>query len=119
LPSRRILEISEPLIDTLARRARELTARGADIVNLGQAIPGDAPPRQAIEAARRALGRPAVNVYAPDAGMPELRQATAAWVARHDGIRLDPDTEITIQPTAHYAEAQTITCSFSPRAASW
>ena len=110
MPSRRILAISEPLIDTLARRARVLTARGADIVNLGQAIPGDAPPRQAIAAARRALQRPEINLYTPDAGIPELRQATAAWIARHDGIRIHPDTQLIVTAGANQALVLALQC---------
>ncbi|MBI2222444.1 MAG: pyridoxal phosphate-dependent aminotransferase [Acidobacteria bacterium] len=106
----RILRISEPLIDTLARRARVLTARGANIVNLGQAIPGDAAPRQALAAARRALRRPDVNVYTPDAGIAELRHATAAWIARHDGVRIDPDRQLIITAGANQALMLALQC---------
>jgi aspartate/methionine/tyrosine aminotransferase len=108
--SRRIRAISEPLIDTLARRSRALEQGGARIANLGQALPGDAPPRAALRAAERALRDPATSVYAPDAGLPELRAATAAWIARHDGIQVDPDTQLIITAGANQALMLALQC---------
>ncbi len=108
--SRRIQQVSEPLIDTLATRARALAARGADIANLGQALPGDRPPAAAMQAARKALANPATHVYSADAGIPELRAATAKWIARHDGYRVDPDSQLIVTAGGNQALMVALQC---------
>ncbi len=108
--SRRIQQVSEPLIDTLATRARALAARGADIANLGQALPGDRPPAAAMLAARKALAKPATHVYSADAGIPELRAATAKWIARHDGYRIDPDSQLIVTAGGNQALMVALQC---------
>jgi aspartate/methionine/tyrosine aminotransferase len=108
--SRRIRNVSEPLIDTFNRRARALAAEGVDVISLGQALPGFAPPSAAIEAAREALERPATHVYSPDAGDPELQELVAAWIARHDGIRIDPDTQLIVTAGGNQAAILALQC---------
>ncbi len=108
--SRRIQRVAEPLIDTLATRARALAARGADIANLGQALPGDRPPAAAIRAARRALPASATHVYAPDAGIPDLRRATARWIARHEGYSIDPDSQLIVTAGGNHALMVALQC---------
>ncbi len=108
--SRRIQRIDEPLIDTLATRARQLVARGASIANLGQALPGDRPPAAAMQAARSALARGATHVYSPDAGIPELRDAIARWIARYDGYRIDPGTQVIVTAGGNQALMVALQC---------
>lgn len=108
--SRRIRNVSEPLIDTFNRRARALAAEGVDVISLGQALPGFAPPPAAIEAAREALERAATHVYSPDAGDPELQKLVAGWIARHDGIRIDPDTQLIVTAGGNQAAILALQC---------
>ena len=110
LHSRRIKRVSEPLIDTFNRRARALAAKGVDVISLGQALPGFAPPAAAIEAARKALERADTHVYAPDAGDPELQKLIAAWIARHDGIRINPATELIVTAGGNQAAMLALQC---------
>jgi aminotransferase len=108
--SRRIRAVSEALIDTFNRRARALASRGVDVISLGQALPGFAPPRAAIEAARLALDRPSTHLYAPDAGDPELQTLVAAWIARHDGIHLDPESQLIVTAGGNQAAILALQC---------
>ncbi len=80
--SRRVAGLDAPWIDQLKGRADALRAGGADVISLGQAIPGFPPPASALRAAHAALDQPATHVYTADAGTMELRIAVAAWL--HD-----------------------------------
>jgi aspartate/methionine/tyrosine aminotransferase len=108
--SRRIARVSEPLIDTFNRKARALAASGADLISLGQALPGFQPPAVALAAARKALEVPATHVYSPDAGDPELQKLVAAWIARHDGIRINPDTQLIVTAGGNQALMLALQC---------
>lgn len=107
---RRIRRVSEALIDTFNRRARALEAQGVDVISLGQALPGFAPPAAALDAARKALDKPETHVYAPDAGDPELQKLIAGWIGRHDGIRIDPDTQLIVTAGGNQAAILTLQC---------
>jgi aspartate/methionine/tyrosine aminotransferase len=108
--SRRIRTVPEALIDTFNRRARVLQARGVDVISLGQALPGFPPPAAALEAARKALKDPATHIYAPDAGDPELQKLIAAWIARHDGYRINPDTQLIVTAGGNQAAMLALQC---------
>jgi aspartate/methionine/tyrosine aminotransferase len=108
--SRRIRKVSEALIDTFNRRARALEAKGVDVISLGQALPGFAPPAVALDAARKALDNPETHIYAPDAGDPELQKLIAAWIARHDGIRVDPDAQLIVTAGGNQAAILALQC---------
>jgi aminotransferase len=91
----RVRAIELPQFDVLNDVAAGWRARGADVISLGQALPGFAPPALAVEALRKSLDDPAVHVYSSDAGTTELRAALARVLA-NDGARVDPDREIII-----------------------
>jgi len=113
-PSRRIRSVAEPLIDTFNRRARALVRAGEDLINLGQALPGTSPPAAAVAAAARALRRPATHIYSPDAGRPDLLERTARWIARHDGLRVDPASELIVTAGANHATLLALQCIADP-----
>jgi aspartate/methionine/tyrosine aminotransferase len=108
--SRRIRGVSEALIDTFNRKARALAAQGADVISLGQALPGFAPPPAALEAARKALDRPETHIYAPDAGDPELLKLIAGWIAHHDRFNLDPRTQLIVTAGGNQAAMLALQC---------
>lgn len=91
----RVRAIELPQFDVLNDVAASWRARGADVISLGQALPGFPPPAAAIEALRRALDEPSSHVYSADAGTPELRRALARSVAPLGG-HVDPEREIII-----------------------
>ena len=99
----RVRTLTPALIDVIKARTDELRQAGADIVNLGQAIPNLPPSPKALEAARRALVEPDTHVYSPDAGLLALRQALAAALAREHDLSADPEREILITAGANQA----------------
>ena len=64
-------------------------------VNLGQGFPDFDGPDEVREAAVRAL-REGVNQYAVGSGAPALREAIAEHSARFYGMRVDPETMVTV-----------------------
>jgi aspartate aminotransferase len=77
-------------------RARELEARGREIVHLEIGEPDFPTAPHIIEAAARAL-RDGWTHYGPPAGLPQLRQAVAEDAGNRRGIRVDP-AEVVITP---------------------
>ncbi len=77
---------------------REMTRLGAEVggVNLAQGLPDFEPPQELAAALERALEVPENHQYSYTWGAPELRAAVAAKSARFNGIRADPDDEVTI-----------------------
>ena len=79
-------------------RARELEARGHDIIHLEIGEPDFPTAPHIVEAAARAL-QDGWTHYGPPAGLPELREAVAEDVSRRRGIAMDP-AEVVITPGA-------------------
>src|SRR3569623_1911098 len=79
-------------------------ARTLGAVNLGQGFPDDPGP-EAIRAKAADAVLNGYNQYPPMPGLPELRQAVAALYARHQGLDLDPMTEVTVTSGATEALA--------------
>jgi aspartate aminotransferase len=77
-------------------RARELEARGKEIIHLEIGEPDFATPPNIIEAAARAL-REGWTHYGPSAGLPDLREAVAGETAQRLGITVDP-AEVVVTP---------------------
>jgi len=80
---------------------REAVAAGIDLIDFGPGDPQEATDpliREALVASlRERMGYPKAE------GLPELREAIAAWVSRRFGVVLDPDEEII--PTLGSKEA--------------
>ena len=77
---------------------REMTRLHAEVggVNLAQGLPDFDPPDALVAALSDALANPATHQYGFTWGLPEFRAAVARKTARVNGIRADPETEITI-----------------------
>jgi aspartate/methionine/tyrosine aminotransferase len=99
----RVTAISPPQIDVINARAAEWRARGADVISLGQALPGFAPPSSVFAAAQAALLRPDTHIYSADAGVIELRQALCRRLAEDFTVTADPETEVIITAGANQA----------------
>jgi succinyldiaminopimelate transaminase len=85
----------------LEQAKRRLQAQGVPLIDFGK---GD--PREPTEAfIRQALvdALPEVAPYPLAEGLPELREAVAAWCERRFGVTVDPDTEVV--PTYGSKEA--------------
>jgi succinyldiaminopimelate transaminase len=89
-----------PFVRLDEARAR-LRAAGVDILDFGTGEPREETP----EFIRRALvdAVTPMSTYPSAAGLPSLREAIAAWVARRFGAAVDPDAEVI--PTLGSKEA--------------
>ena len=77
----------ESAFDVLAK-ARALEAQGRSVIHLEIGEPDFPSPTHVIEAAKRALDEGWTH-YGPPQGLPELRDAIAAYVSRTRGIMVD------------------------------
>ncbi|GAA4367235.1 pyridoxal phosphate-dependent aminotransferase [Hymenobacter saemangeumensis] len=75
-----------------------LLAQETGAINLAQGFPDYDPPQELLQALARRACMPGQHQYAPMPGLPRLREAIAAQVARlhADAPAPDPATEITI-----------------------
>lgn len=87
-------------------------ARECGAINLGQGYPDEQGPPELIEAAARAL-RDRSNQYPPSTGLPELRDAIAAFYARHQGAELARD-QIVVTSGATEAIAAAVLALVEP-----
>jgi len=88
--AQRTLRFTESVIREMTRLCHQ-----HDGVNLAQGFPDFPAPEVIKEAAAKAI-RDDVNQYAITWGARRLRDALAAKVERFDGLRYDPETEITV-----------------------
>src|SRR2546427_4686827 len=110
LQSRRLMSTPESKIAGISRRMisakaeqftesviREMTrlAMKHNAVNLSQGYPDFAAPAEVKEAARQAISDD-INQYAITWGAKELRDAIARKFERVQGVRVDPEREITV-----------------------
>ncbi|MEO1293054.1 MAG: pyridoxal phosphate-dependent aminotransferase [Pseudomonadota bacterium] len=86
---------TETAFDVLAR-AGTLAAAGHDVINLGIGQPDFPTPPHIVEAGIAAL-REGHHGYTPANGIPALREAVVADIARHRGVAVAPE-RIVIQP---------------------
>lgn len=92
--ARRISDIPPYPFAALAQAIRELTAQGADVIRLDIGDPDMPPAPHIIEALVAASRRSDTHNYGGYAGLPELRQAIAAYYRHRFGVTLNPETEV-------------------------
>ncbi|KQT76849.1 aminotransferase [Methylobacterium sp. Leaf466] len=88
-------------------------ARHHGAINLGQGFPDDPGPADIHETAARALLE-GYNQYPPMMGLPILREAIAAHYGRHQGLTLDPETEVMVTSGATEALAASLLALIEP-----
>jgi aspartate/methionine/tyrosine aminotransferase len=76
----------------LTEAKRRLAADGIDVIDFGQGEPREETPAFIRETLAAAL--PPIDGYPMAEGLPELREAVAAWCDRRFGVTLDPATEV-------------------------
>jgi acetylornithine aminotransferase len=87
----------------LAEAKRAVAARGIEVIDFGVGEPREETPPFIRRALARALDAEPVSSYPLAEGLPELREAVAAWVGRRFGATVDPDSEVV--PTMGSKEA--------------
>lgn len=88
--SQRAARFSESVIREMTRVARRHAA-----INLAQGFPDFAAPDALKEAACRWI-RADLNQYATTWGSDRMRAAIGQWMERRRGVKVDPDTQITV-----------------------
>jgi aminotransferase len=106
--ARKAQQFTESVIREMTRQAQ---AHGA--VNLAQGFPDFDPPAEIRAAAVQAL-QDGVHQYAITWGARNLRHAIAAKVRRHQGLDVDPETEITVTCGATEAMIATMMALVDP-----
>lgn len=96
------------VFETMSRLAR---AHGA--INLGQGFPDDPGPADIRQHGARALVD-GWNQYPPMMGLPALREAVATHYALHQGLALDPETEVMVTSGATEALAGALLALIEP-----
>src|SRR5829696_4315242 len=76
----------------LEQAKRELAARGVELIDFGKGDPREPTDPRIRQALADSLTE--ISTYPLAEGLPELRDAVAAWCARRFGVELDPDIEV-------------------------
>jgi len=93
-PSKKLSGLPPYLFVKLAALRRQAEAAGLPVIDLGQGSPDLPSPRHVVAALQAAAAEPWTHRYPPSSGLPELRQAVAAWYGRRFGVTLHPDKEV-------------------------
>src|SRR6185295_2836172 len=88
-PARRVREIEPFHVMALLARAKELEAQGRTIIHMEIGEPDFPTPGPIRDAAIRSLEKGEV-FYTPALGLPELRQAIAAFYRARHGVEVPP-----------------------------
>ena len=88
--SDRIVSLSESQTIAMAKKARELVAKGIDVINLSFGEPDFQTPQYIKDAAKKAIDD-GFTFYTPVAGYPELRQAIADKLKRDNNLDYKPE----------------------------
>jgi acetylornithine aminotransferase len=87
----------------LAEAKQAVAARGVQVIDFGIGEPREETPAFIRRALATALELEPVSTYPSSEGLPELREAIAAWAQRRFGASVDPQTEVI--PTMGSKEA--------------
>ncbi len=90
----RLNKLPPYLFVEINRKIAELRAQGKDVVDFGVGDPDLPTPSHIVERLCRAAHDPANHGYPETDGLPELRQAIAAWYQGRFGVELDPAKEV-------------------------
>lgn len=95
-PAERMVGLPKQFFAALVAKANAQTAKGRDVINLGQGNPDRPTPPHIVEALKTAADNPQYHRYPPFTGYRFLKEAVAKRYAEDYGVELDPDTEVAI-----------------------
>ena len=110
--SKRITELSESQTIQMAKKCRELMAKGFDVINLSFGEPDFHTPDFIKEAAKEAIDEN-YTYYTPVPGYPELRKAISAKLKRENNLDYGFD-QIVVGTGAKQAIANAVMCLVDP-----
>jgi len=88
--SQRVLNMSASPTMAITSKAKELRAKGVDVIGFGAGEPDFDTPQHVKEAAKKAIDS-GFTKYTPPAGIPELREAVARKLRSENGIDYSPE----------------------------
>ncbi|HMM02675.1 MULTISPECIES: aminotransferase class I/II-fold pyridoxal phosphate-dependent enzyme [unclassified Dysgonomonas] len=94
IPADRLNTVQEYYFSTKLREVAEMNAAGKSVISLGIGSPDLPPSEETIEALGESAVKSDAHGYQPHMGIPQLRDAFAAWYKRWYGVTIDPAKEI-------------------------
>lgn len=94
--STKLQQLPKQFFATLVQKVGAAVAEGRDVINLGQGNPDQPTPPHIIKAMQDAVTNPQTHKYSPFRGLPEFKEAIAAFYAREYGVEIDANTEVAI-----------------------
>lgn len=92
--ARRVEQLPPYLFATISKKVAEKRAAGIDVISFGIGDPDLPTPPHVVDALCEAAREPANHRYPETEGLPEFREAVAAWYERRFGVHLDPAKEV-------------------------
>ena len=92
----RLGELPPYLFAEIDRKKREAIASGKDVIDLGVGDPDTPTPKFVVDRMAKAIRDPANHTYPFGVGVPEFRQATAEFLQRRFGLKIDPQHELLV-----------------------
>src|SRR4030067_2736598 len=92
--SKRMERLPPYLFVEITKKIAEKRAKGEEVISFAIGDPDMPTPSHIIDRLCQAAQDPANHRYPETAGLPELRQAIAAWYKRRFNVSLDADKEI-------------------------
>jgi LL-diaminopimelate aminotransferase len=93
-PAHRLEEVKEYYFSAKLKEVRQMIAEGKNVINLGIGSPDMPPSNAVIDAINASLHDAKAHEYQSYQGLPELREAIAAFYRKHFGVSLNPADEI-------------------------
>ena len=90
----RLQHVKEYYFSSKLREVRQLKAAGKPVINIGIGSPDLDPPLSVSRAMQNALEQNHIHGYQSYQGLPELRNAMAAFYLQHYYVKADPESEI-------------------------
>ena len=93
-PADRLANVQEYYFSRKLKEVAKLNAEGKDIISLAIGSPDMPPSEHTIDVLCQEARKTNSHGYQPTIGIPELRQAMAAFYKRWYGVELDPASEV-------------------------
>lgn len=93
-PADRISEVKEYYFSVKLAEIREMNKSGMPVINMGIGSPDGSPDQRVVETLYHASKETGNHGYQPYTGIPELREAFAAWYDTYYHVSLNPANEI-------------------------
>ena len=92
--AKRVESLPPYLFAAISKKIAEKRAQGVNVITFGIGDPDLPTPAHILDALHEASNDPANHRYPESEGLPELRQAVAAWYEKRFGVAFDPAKEV-------------------------